>query len=189
MQIFVPVKSNLNANKMTAETTKSPLFCVGRQKNKNRVGLLRGPAGAPAGGKGFALYNLKYYTHKGNTMKLNFSETMRPTDTHNQSSSEVKLSLDEYYAIIYIAVCTVNGASSLIAIMGNFAALGAIWWTPSLHFPFTCFSFWACPVRFWARVVRATDFHYLLYSAHQYTMHMTGTCLDQRKQFLFLRQL
>lgn len=130
MQIFVPVKSNLNANKMTAETTKSPLFCVGRQKNKNRVGLLRGPAGAPAGGKGFALYNLKYYTHKGNTMKLNFSETMRPTDTHNQSSSEVKLSLDEYYAIIYIAVCTVNGASSLIAIMET-----SLLWEPSGGLP------------------------------------------------------
>lgn len=58
MQIFVPVKSNLNAIQLTAETTKSSLFCVGRPKKKKTygVGLLRGPAG----GKAFALFKLYY---------------------------------------------------------------------------------------------------------------------------------
>lgn len=57
MQIFVPVKSNLNAIQLTAETTKSPLFCVGRpEKKKYGVGLLRGPAG----GKAFASFKLCY---------------------------------------------------------------------------------------------------------------------------------
>lgn len=36
MQIFFPVKRDLNAIQLTTKTTKSPLFCVGRQKKKNR---------------------------------------------------------------------------------------------------------------------------------------------------------
>ena len=64
MQIFVPAKSNLNAIQLTAETTKSPLFCVGRPKKKENkkkygVGLLRGSAGGNR--KAFALFKL-YYT-------------------------------------------------------------------------------------------------------------------------------
>lgn len=92
--------------------------------------------------------------------QVNCCETMQP-DTLNQSSNEVNLSLSGNVEIIYIAVCMVNGVSSLAAILGNFAALGAIWRTAST-FPFAHFSFWACTVRFWGRVVRPADVHRLL---------------------------
>ena len=66
---------------------------------------------------------------------------MRPSDALNQSSNQANLSLSGNYAIIYIAICTVNGASSLIAILGNFTALGSIWRTASLHSPSHIFLF------------------------------------------------
>ena len=65
---------------------------------------------------------------------------MQP-DTLNQSSKEVNLSLSGNLEIIYSAVCMANGVSSLAAILGNFAALGAIWRTASLHSPSHIFLF------------------------------------------------
>lgn len=72
--------------------------------------------------------------------QVNCCETMQP-DTLNQSSNEVNLSLSRNLEIIYIAVCMVNGVSSFAAILGNFAALGAIWRTASLHSPSHIFLF------------------------------------------------
>ena len=72
--------------------------------------------------------------------QVNCCETMQP-DTLNQSSNEVNLSLSGKVEIIYTAVCVVNGVSSFAAILGNFAALGAIWRTASLHAPSHIFLF------------------------------------------------
>ena len=69
MQIFVPVKSNLNAIQLTAETTKSSLFCVGRPKKKKHMESDYWEA--PQVGK--HLLFLSCTIHKGNTMKLNFA--------------------------------------------------------------------------------------------------------------------
>ena len=85
-------------------------------------------------------YYHRLWKERISMQQVNCCETMQP-DTLNQSSNEVNLSLSGNVEIIYIAVCMVNGVSSLAAILGNFAVLGAIWPTASLHSPSHIFLF------------------------------------------------
>ena len=59
----------------------------------------------------------------------------------NQSSTEVRFLIQGSDAVLYIAVCAINGVFSLMTLLGNFVALGAIWRTPSLHTPSNVFVF------------------------------------------------
>ena len=59
----------------------------------------------------------------------------------NQSSTEVRFLIQGSDAVLFIAVCAINGVFSLITLLGNFIALGAIWRTPSLHTPSNVFVF------------------------------------------------
>ena len=81
-----------------------------------------------------------FWKERISMQQVNCCETMQP-DTLNQSSKEVNLSLSGNLEIIYSAVCMANGVSSLAAILGNFAALGTIWRTASLHSPSHIFLF------------------------------------------------
>lgn len=59
----------------------------------------------------------------------------------NQSSTERHFLIQGSDAVLYFAVCVINGVFSIITLLGNFVVLGAIWRTPSLHTPSNVFLF------------------------------------------------